>query len=151
VITKPIDIDLLVAAILHQLESPPENTVIVAAPLVEEPYGSTLIIDWLQLEQRYGSRPSFLERILRTFLTSNADTPHRIRLACKTDDVAELHKLAHGLAGSASFLLAGNVVRHAKAILAVTDSTESTLAEHGGELANALEAMLQEISNRNLS
>jgi hypothetical protein len=54
------------------------------------------------------------------------------------------------LVGSAGFLLAGDVVRHAKATLAAIGTSGPALCEQGDGLAKALEVMLEEIKNRNL-
>jgi PAS domain S-box-containing protein len=146
VITKPLDVDQLVAVVLRHLGQ--------AAPMrpeaaVEERGSSETAqgIDWLLLEHRYGRRPGFLTKILGSFLKSNADIPARIREAA-VHELSQLATMAHTLKGTAGFLLAGDVVARAKAVEVACSANSTDMIVHADVLATALERMLAEIRMR---
>ncbi|MGB0127278.1 MAG: response regulator [Rhodocyclaceae bacterium] len=148
VITKPIDIDALVAVVL-------ENAGRAQDGVAEEKNVDkqdhqpvpTSAIDWAELEQRYCSRPEFRAKIFRSFLESFADAPQRIRAAAN-DDLPRLAALAHSLIGTAGFLFAGTTVAHAKVLEAAIKAGSPDTTNHAEALAHSLEAMLSEISSR---
>jgi PAS domain S-box-containing protein len=146
VITKPLDVDLLVAVVLRHLGHAGPTRPEAAEEKIDA--GETApVIDWLLLEHRYGRRPGFLSKMLSTFLKSNAEIPARIRDAVK-QDLSQLAALVHALKGTAGFLLASDVVARAKAVEVACKENSTDVAVLADALATALERMLAEIRMR---
>ncbi|MBI4755746.1 MAG: PAS domain S-box protein [Betaproteobacteria bacterium] len=118
-VTKPIDLGILVAAILHHRRGQP-------APSRDNPEGHPLAagspashggdetaaghdaasIDWPALEARYGI--ALRDRLVGTLLASCGEMPSRLRAAARCNDLAALSFLAHNLRGvSGNLMLRG--------------------------------------------
>jgi len=151
VITKPLDIDALVATVLRYLGRDAEAPPVVPAEKVGGS-GTALAaaLDWPQLEQRYAARPERLARMLELARASQSDGPARIRAAAAALDLPQLAELAHTLKGMASLLLASDVVAIARALEIAARAGSSEAAGLAETLASALEAMLEEIANHTI-
>jgi HPt (histidine-containing phosphotransfer) domain-containing protein len=104
------------------------------------------ILDWSQLEFRYGSRPEFLNKLLGIALESQSESPAQIRAAA-TIDLPRLAVLAHTLKGTAGFLFAHDLMAKARATEVAARAGAPDVANRAEALASALEAMLEEIRN----
>ena len=83
-VTKPIDTDVLVAAILRHARRPVWGNRKEAAgePLAVPATAMTAadaIIDWAKLEARFNGKRDFVDRLANTVLASQAETPARDR------------------------------------------------------------------------
>lgn len=145
VVTKPINIDDLVAAILHHSVMPAEPGPNGVGAQVECTERVRDAIDWGQLRTgRFKSRPEFLAKILRSFGASYGDAPSRVR-ALAFDDINQLSLLAHNIKGSAGFLLAHDVVAHAQAVEESCHIGSDDIGQKAEDFAKSLECMLLEI------
>jgi CheY-like chemotaxis protein len=134
-LTKPIDLDLLVATILRLL--PPERVAAIAAAIVAaisaaEPTcrhpaaavtsgtESTFppapffapdpaVIDWDALLERFSGRQAFIDTLIATTLTVTADKVAALRAAINSNDLEAIAYVAHGLKGMAANMKARQV------------------------------------------
>ena len=101
-VTKPIDAAELVAAILRhcarRVGQPraggPADPAGRAAPPVE---ARPRILDWPALLERFGGRQGFIDKLVRTVLTSHGQTAAELRAAALRRDLDTVNKLAHTL------------------------------------------------------
>jgi PAS domain S-box-containing protein len=138
-VPKPIDLDILVAAILRHTRERNETSPLALAHL---------IVDWRQLEIRYSGRHDFIKRLLELVVSAHAETPRDLRDAVGAGNMAQVAKLVHSLKGTAGNLAAHDLQSLAtQTERAVRDSTAEAreLVEH---LADAVEAMLSAIASR---
>jgi len=155
-VTKPIDADVLVAAILRlvnvkdaqrlsKLPSPAcgrgaggEGTGEVAAKAAHPASGrapetaAASQIDWAALNARFKGHAGFIEKLLHLVLENHAQTPAKLRQAALEGDAAALAFLIHNLKG-----LTGNLV--APALFALTKEAEAAARAAGAE--NSPEAL----------
>jgi HPt (histidine-containing phosphotransfer) domain-containing protein len=152
VISKPLDINHLVAVVLHTLGRTVDTLPVEAAAQVGTDSTAVVLpataIDWLLLENRYGDRPGFLAKMTGIFLKSNANRPDQIRAAAAAGDFSKLKEIAHSLKGSASFLMANEVVSNSFSMDVAAQAGSPELGDVAEALAGALERMLVEIRNR---
>jgi PAS domain S-box-containing protein len=152
VITKPLDINQLVAVILYRLGRTSEMMPVEAQKKVGADGTAVTLpataIDWLLLEHRHGNRPGFVRKMIGTFLKSNVSKPEQIRTAAEAGDRTKLTELVHSLKGTAGFLLANEVVSKARSVEAAAEAGSPDVGGQAEELAGALERMLDEIKNR---
>lgn len=115
-VAKPLALDALVAAILCQArgtsraeqapssrQTPPE----MPCPSRAEPDGNAQevpIIDWDKLEARFNGKRDFVNKLAKTALSSQQETPAKLRAA--GNDYKVLTFLAHSLKGMGGNLLA---------------------------------------------
>ncbi len=164
-VTKPINIDLLVAAILRHVPAklehrhiptletqaiplPPfsgENTgdLVVAG---EEKKGG--VIDWPDLLARYKGRQDFIAKLAAAVLDSHAGTPERLRAAAGQGDLATLATIAHNLKSVGGNLMARRVQNLATMTEAEARKGESSATALAGELLLAVQSLLDELAER---
>lgn len=133
-VTKPIDIERLIDAILRHARRT-DTTAHLGA----------FSFDLQALCHRFRNRPAFIERLLGTVLESYAGTPERLREALHRSDWPELSRLSHSLKG-----VGGNLAAQPLALLA-TAAEQDALAGNGERieaLATALETLLQDVRTR---
>jgi PAS domain S-box-containing protein len=148
VVTKPIDVEILVASILRHSGRLLTGAAESAADVVKgEEASPASAIDWRQLEHKYAERPAFLSKLCGTFLKSNSEVPAKIRAAA-ANDRSQLAVLTHSLIGTAGFLLAGKVVASAKITQEAYKADSPETVRHAEALACALEKMLEEVESR---
>jgi CheY-like chemotaxis protein/HPt (histidine-containing phosphotransfer) domain-containing protein len=136
-ITKPIDVDALIAAILRHAAKRPRSA--VASP------AAPALIDWPALIARYQGRTTFIDKLLATVLSSNGTVPAKLRLAAQEQDHAGISFLAHGLKGVAGNLQAPalqNLARQTEVAAKTAQAQAATLAR---ELADRMDALLAEL------
>ncbi len=113
-VTKPIDADLLVAAIVHHGSSTAtdhhgQSCRTEALPEISK---SPARIDWEALKHRYDNRTAFIDRLLATTLKFERDIPEKLRKASAEENMRELFSLAHGQKG-----IGGNIKAEALEVL----------------------------------
>jgi DNA-binding NtrC family response regulator len=148
-VTKPIDVEALVAAVLKQTGS--EYRV---ASSEKEPAPPDLIpqssshIDWPTLLARYGGRQAFVDKLLAMVLNSQADTPAKLRQAAGERDPAAIAFLAHAIKGMAGNLMAEGLHELATRTEAAARAGEPQATALAGELADGLDDLLTELASR---
>ena len=152
-VTKPIDAAELVAAILRhcarRVGQPraggPADPAGRAAPPVE---ARPRILDWPALLERFGGRQGFIDKLVRTVLTSHGQTAAELRTAALRRDLDTVNKLAHTLKCVGGNLLAKqtqDVATRTETAARARQDDAFTLAD---ELADSVERMLGELAER---
>ncbi len=122
-ITKPIDNDTLVAAILRQIGQRNPTTPAItpmgapssaadsaaAAPLSIASSTADAVIDWTALAERFNGRQDFIGKLLATVRQSQGETPDRLRAAVRQGDYSTIAFLAHAVKGVGGNIKATNV------------------------------------------
>jgi CheY-like chemotaxis protein/HPt (histidine-containing phosphotransfer) domain-containing protein len=146
-VTKPIDVDELVAAVLKQAGGCGAARLIHPTPIptdeadvgrISAAHPPLPLIDWPALLARYGGRQAFVEKLARTVLESQADTPAKLRQAAAEQDPAAIAFLAHALKGMAGNLLAAGPRELARQTEAAARAGGDAAVKLAGELANQL-------------
>jgi HPt (histidine-containing phosphotransfer) domain-containing protein len=142
-VTKPVDVDKLVAAILLATR---RN---VLAPAFEEAPATATpqLVDWDDMEKRL-KKPGSRQQFLQTFVDTYAAVPAAIRRHLAEGEHEEIQRLAHKLQGAAGFL--GATSTHAKAqqleeLLMHSHTLPGDLVE---QLATRLEQVLAQVRQR---
>ncbi len=147
-VTKPIDADLLVEAILRHVRRPIWSAGEdraggrkAALPAAGDTAPCGARVDWPKLEARFGGKRDFIDRLAKTALSSQADTPGRLRAAAAAGDGAAIAFLAHSLKG-----VGGNLMAEALRALAAQTETSAKSGDPGRDaLAEHLAVAVQEL------
>ena len=145
-VTKPIDGDALVAAILRHVVQKPLPSLalsnalsITSAPPPSAAEAASALIDWAALSKQFDARHAFIDKLLETARQSQRETPEKLRAAARHGDRETLAFLAHSLKG-----VCGNI--HAKGAYALARQTEDSARSGDNDaplLAEALAAQLE--------
>ncbi len=141
-VTKPIDADVLVAAIRRHTGQPAADA--APRPVV----ASGAVIDWSGLLARYSGRQDFVAKLAATALDSHRDTPDRLRGAAQAGDFPDLAFRAHALKGMSGNLLAHAVQNLARQVEADARAKAPQALDAAIELAVQVEALLAALSAR---
>jgi PAS domain S-box-containing protein len=157
-VTKPIDTDVLVAAILRHTRRPDWTAGargdVAQAPLQppQEPGNAETTtvgcVDWAQLEARFNGKRDFVVRLARTALASHAEAPARLRAAVASGDAMTLAFLAHSLKGLGGNLMAEELRAQAAETEMAVKRGDPAQAELAERLATAAEHLLAELGRR---
>ncbi len=158
-VSKPIEPDTLVAAILHQVrhpttaarEPPMESVLPQPARSANEESG---LIDWAVLNARFPGRTAFIRSLLETVLEGHAATPEKLRCAVRAGDFEALAFLGHSLKGLSGNLAAPGLHAQAREVderarLATENATQETLklaGESAEKLAAGMQTLLLELA-----
>jgi len=149
-VTKPIDIEVLVATLLAQLGRSGDRrrplAAMDSAAAPAEP--AAAIVDWSGLCGRYASRPDFLGHLLKLAVDTHADHGQELRRHAAAGDLAAIGALAHQLKGVGGNLFALQLDALAKRAMLSARSGEPACAEHAIALADALERLIAEFRLR---
>jgi signal transduction histidine kinase/DNA-binding response OmpR family regulator len=140
-ITKPVDVDALVNAILQATQRPMGGTA-AAAPVNR---AVMPLVDWADLKQRIG-KPQSRRQFLQTFVDSYSSTPQVLRQHLADNDLEALRRLAHKLQGAAGFLGATGTLRLAKQVEELLMHAYALPSELLEQLATSLELVLAEVT-----
>jgi CheY-like chemotaxis protein/HPt (histidine-containing phosphotransfer) domain-containing protein len=144
-VTKPIDTDVLVAAILRHTERPAR----VSSPSPLAPAsGEVGAIDWPALLARYSGRQTFVAKLAATARESHTDTPAKLRAAIERHDPETLAFLAHTLKGLAGNLMARRLFDLATEAEAIARQGEPVDPSLAAGLVDATEALLDALARR---
>ncbi|MDD5295703.1 MAG: ATP-binding protein [Rhodocyclaceae bacterium] len=161
-IAKPVDLDVLVAAILKHvgrapdaLPEPPNahpeevpQASVSALPSTEQPAsgeggGGEDIIDWQALDTRYRGKAPFIAKVLRMAIAGNLEVAGKLREAAEGGDLPSVAKISHNLKS-----LGGNLAAPAFTALATrTDAAAKAEAPEVFDLGRELAAALDEVLN----
>ena len=160
-VSKPIDPDILIAAILRQVRDPaaPAHEPSLESSVPEPAQGTNEIeapglIDWAVLNARFPGRTAFIRTLLGTVLESHAATPEKLRCAVRAGDLEALAFLGHSLKGLSGNLAAPSLYAQARAVdeqarLATENATQVALklaGESADKLAMGMQALLLELA-----
>jgi PAS domain S-box-containing protein len=156
-VTKPIDIETLVAAILrHARRRPAAAPGREAAPARGRAAGPREaatapgegVIDWARLEANFNGKTSFVNKLVAMVLTTQADSPGKLREAVRRRDMEALAFLAHSLKGMSGNLMAESVRESAARAETAARQGRAEASELAVELAGAMERMLAALAAR---
>ena len=103
-------------------------------------------IGWAKLEARFGGKKDFVDKLVRTALTSQRDSPETLRQAAARGDYAALAFAAHALKGMGGSLAVARIQAQA----AETEQAARAGAAHAPELALALAEVMERFLARTL-
>ncbi len=144
-ITKPIDPERLVNAILGQTRKTSSATVSSPPPPVDTTQHEGEI-DWPALERRFSTRPDFLPKLLRTVLDTHAMTSDKLRQAAQAEDLDALAFLAHSIKGLAANLSAPGIRALADKTEQAAREGERSAFEQVASLDARIQALLDELA-----
>lgn len=164
-VAKPIDIEVLVAAILRLLPRLAETRVAAAAAarppvqaeLVLDPDPPVApvdgrasdavlaVVDWPALGQFFKGKTTAVERVVAMALANNGEAPAQLRELAGRGDLPALASLAHKLKGMGGSLRAPQVHALAAKTEASARAGQADAVELALQLAAAMEALLAEL------
>ncbi len=150
-VTKPIDIENLVAKLQVQLGRSGDSGGMPASKAARTPAAPALAaenVDWPGLLRRYATRPEMVSRLMTLTLGNHADHGKQLRQLAAAGDLPGIEALAHQLKGVGGNLLASRLEALAKRAMLSARSGEPASAEHAIELADALEQLIAELRRR---
>lgn len=153
-ITKPINTDLLVAAIRRHVPAGPGHKHLPSAETQTDAdklpqqahHAGGQEIDWPALLARYQGRQDFVAKLAATVRDSHADTPGRLRTASEQGDLATIAFVAHNLKGVGGNLMARRIQALASATEAAARNGEANANALAEELLSAVQTMLDELA-----
>ncbi len=153
-LTKPIDVDALVAAILRHCRRPSLLPEAGAEPASSGPATppeertDTPVIDWAELLERFGGRQAFIDKLAATALDSQTQTPARLRDIVARSDRDALIFTAHSLKGMAGNLKATRLFELAKRTEASARQGEPEAMALAARLADTAQELLDALAER---
>ncbi|HNA29052.1 MAG TPA: PAS domain S-box protein [Thiobacillaceae bacterium] len=165
-LAKPVDLELLVAAILRHVSPRPDGAPVPAAEGEEggeaapAPVDLALsteaaaredsgeVIDWTRLEARFNGKRDFVEKLLRTAASSQAESPAKLRAAAQAGNQGDMAFIAHALKGMGGNLMADELRELAARTEAAARAGEAQSTELAEELALAVERLLAALAAR---
>jgi PAS domain S-box-containing protein len=153
-VTKPIEAEVLVAAILRHAGRRMVRTALPPASLSNGAVGEDSAsagdntIDWLQLLTHYNGRQAFVSKLATTALNSHRDTPTHLRATAELHDLESLAFTAHALKGLGGNLMARSVQTLAKETEIAARAGQSIAPALANELADALDTLLTALTVR---
>ena len=145
-LSKPVDTESLIAAILHYSLRQP-----LTAPLesTETPATQTSsLIDWETLSASFNGRQHAINKLLELAELGHAETPARIRDTVSNEDYKTLASIAHILKGSMGHIQATSIHQlAAKTEVAALSAGEDSLVL-GEALAVKMDALLAQLIKR---
>ena len=144
-VTKPVDVDVLVPAILRhtgRAQRPAADTPKRPVPLAA---GG---IDWAALLARYNGRQAFVGKLAATALATHQQTPATLRRAAQQADYEALAFAAHALKSLAGNLLARDVEALAREVEQLARAGDAQAAMQAEALAQAVDCLLQALAAR---
>ena len=150
-VAKPVEPDILMDAIGEALHLQRDEATVDLAP-VSAPAAKVATeashVDWVALDKLFGKKPGLLARALDSVVSSNAETPARLRAAAAQGDFKTMGFLTHKLRGAAGNIRANGlqqVAKQAEEACATESDQSSELVE---QVAQSLEQLLAELMAR---
>lgn len=140
-ITKPIDIDILVAAVLDHVKAPDAKPWMPAMPPATPPIADEAI-DWAALTDRYPLRPEFIDRLVTVAIQNHEGDAELLRQLIIAGDLTEIGKMAHALKGIAGNISAPGLQKAAIRVMDAGESEPAELLAQAERLADEAEKML---------
>ena len=137
VITKPLDINNLVAMVLRHLSPEIPQATLELTSLPEERE-----FDWNVLLAHFQGRQEFVYKLMQTCVESEGETPSVLRSAAQAQDFAILASTAHRFAGVASAVLAESLHALARKVELQARAEQADALTQAIALANAIDNFL---------
>jgi HPt (histidine-containing phosphotransfer) domain-containing protein len=149
-VTKPIDEEILIEAILRYAGNPGTKGAAVsttsdADPQPKEvagPGGNDPVIDMFALHKRFQGREDFIRKLMDIAINSYQETPEKLRQAVQAGDIEQLQFIAHSLKGVSGNLEARVLNRLALQVESYAKQGHAQTGYRAIELASALEDVL---------
>jgi HPt (histidine-containing phosphotransfer) domain-containing protein len=143
-VTKPVDVDLLVHALLQATRRQTSAAGEVSFATTRAP---ALVVDWTDLEGRL-KKPASRLQFLRTFVTTYSAAPANLRNYVAEGEHDELQRLAHKLRGAAGFLCANSTQTLAQQLEELLMHSPAIPGDLVEQLASQLEQVLAQVLAR---
>ena len=142
-VTKPVDIDKLVVAVLLATGRNALVPDIDAAPATATPQ----LVDWDDMEKRL-NKPGSRQQFLHTFVKTYAAMPAAFRHHLAQGEHEEIQRLAHKLRGAAGFLGATSTYTKAQQLEELLMHSHALPGDLVEQLATRLEQVLMQVRQR---
>ncbi|MFO1195277.1 MAG: ATP-binding protein [Rhodoferax sp.] len=149
-ISKPIDLEVLVATLLQQIPvaapRPPaggSSTGQALPPPSPVPQDLEPVIDWAGFTQRFAGRSGFVDRLVHLFLEHHAADGAQLRALADAGDVEGIEHRAHDLKSSAGNVFAVRVQKLAMRAMEHARRREPGVLDEARTLAAAMDEALQ--------
>jgi PAS domain S-box-containing protein len=155
-ITKPIDPDDLVAAILRHTRTRNDQTPAMRRPPIPQAQTtanrSNAMIDWESLLQRFKGKRDFIDKLAQSAFEGCKETPEQLRLHAAAGNWEQVAFVAHKAKGVAGNMMAPRLEQLAEqtedAIRAAGGKAPADLARLARDLAGATEDFLAALEAR---
>jgi len=167
-VPKPVDIDALVDALQRyrrgsigvssslssvvQTAELKDRPMPVVPVVSEEPQTSPspceVKVDWEKLEARFNGKRDFVNKLVKTAMGSQKDSPEKLRTAASNGDYQTLAFVAHSLKGMSGNLMADTVHALATTVEAAAKKQEAASLSQAEELAQGVEQLLVVLAER---
>jgi signal transduction histidine kinase/DNA-binding NarL/FixJ family response regulator/HPt (histidine-containing phosphotransfer) domain-containing protein len=169
-VSKPIDPDVLVTAILRHVARPPVRGPVTPAEGIGDaqergvssasaelsrhvasgppPSGAAGPVDWPALLKRYSGRGAFVAKLVAMAIDGQRNTPARLRTMAEQGDLKGLIFVAHSLKGVGGNLMANSLRDLAARTESAARNGDAQSAALAAELAGQVEAVLAELAAR---
>ena len=155
-LTKPLNLETLVAAVLRQLppdrrpapQPGPRASASSPAPVQAAPALATedSVIDWPAFTQRFARSPEMTRRLCQRTLDSYAGTAEAIRAAAARQDLEQVQSIAHSIKGMAGYFEAGILQRAAQDAEYAARDRSAHAPERAETLARILDRFVEEVA-----
>ncbi len=148
-ITKPIDIEILVATVLDHARTPDGKPTVPPLVLDATPKSANnLVVDWAALASRYHSRPEFIDRLVTMTIQSHGNDAELLRDLIVAGDIAAIGKIAHVLKGLAGNINAPELEKAALRVMHAGKANPSEVLAQAESLEDAVERFLAALKQR---
>ena len=154
VVTKPIDLAVLLATILRLVPGDCDPARPGAAMPEETPRAATAtagsragLVDWPALFVRFKGRGEFIRKLAASVRQQHGDTPARLRTAARAGDSEALAFMVHSIKGMSGSLEAHDLNQLSKELEAAARAGEEITPLAIDTFADLLEAVLAELDD----
>ncbi len=145
-LTKPLDIEVLVAAILeHTGETAGRPALPPLAADLAEP-APVPVVDWPALAQKFPNQTQFVDRLVRMAVDCHAGDAEQLRQAAASGDLTALEQIAHNLKGMAGNICAAELEAVAIRVLRSARLGDEHALRQADELIEALQRAIAELN-----
>jgi two-component system sensor histidine kinase/response regulator len=141
-ITKPLDVDVLVATVLERAKTRDGSPTVSAIVLDEDPLPRNHVVDWDALANLYPDRPEFIDRLVAIALQNYAKDADNLRTLIKDGDLQEICRKAHNLKGMAGALHAPELFN---ASLRVMEAESQDTLDQARALVIVVERLIEDV------
>lgn len=148
-VTKPIDVDVLVATIhKHVLRKPDviHTTVSDTIVLPALDRNNDRLIDWAALNARFNGREEFIHKLAQTVLDTHSDAPEKLRVLACNNDFAAIAFLAHNIKGMTGNLAANSLHELSATTEKKAHNQDFEAISYANKLAGQITALLDELA-----
>jgi PAS domain S-box-containing protein len=137
-LTKPIELDVLVLAILDRLGKTASAQTPTPDPARTPAPATPKVVDWEALKARYPTRPEFIDKLVRIGLDGHSGDQQRIGALVEQKDIQNIERIAHGLKGFAGNMEAAEVFQLGVRTLTAARTHDPLTLNHAKQLAEAM-------------